>query len=168
MKRNFVQSARGRVGLFLCVLTGAAWIAPAQPVKSEAADVAVLRAELRRLALELLQHRAEFIQWKMHWVSAQLQQAQAERQRLGGERQAIEREIGELNLALTRAPGAEDDSRREELKGVRLPALEASERAAATREATWLGALSAANAQLTEIQKQAEHLESERRGRLSQ
>jgi hypothetical protein len=117
-------------------------------------DVAVLRAEVKRLAHELLQHRAEFIQWKMHWIKTELEQVKAERQRLASERQSVEREIGELNLASTNSPGAEDEARKDELKNVQMPALLAGERVATAREATLIAALNTENTQLAEIQKQ--------------
>jgi hypothetical protein len=158
MQLNFVSSARGWGRLFLCLLTGAAWIASAQPVKDEATDVAALRAEVQRLALELLQYRAELVQWKMHTISAELQQVQAERQRLAGERQVIEREIGDLNQTSANGSGAEDEGRREELNNVQLPALLASERAATMREATLAAALGSETARMTGIQKQMQHL----------
>jgi hypothetical protein len=158
MQLNHCQSARTSLRLFLCFLTAATWAASAQSVKDETTDVAVLRSEVQRLALELLRHRAEFIQWKMHWMRAELQQVQAERQRLTGERQSIEREIGELNHASTNSPGGENEDRKEELNGVQVPALLAGERAATTRESVLTAALSAENAQISEIQKQMERL----------
>jgi hypothetical protein len=159
MQSNSVHSTtRGRVGLFLCLLTGAGWAAPAQTVKDEPTDVAVLRAEVQRLALELLQSRAELIQLKMELLGTELQQVQGERQRLAGERQLIEREIGELNQASTNQPGAEDEGRKEELEAVQLPAILDNERAATTREATLVAALNAERARIDEIQKQVQRL----------
>jgi hypothetical protein len=158
MQWNLVQNARSWVRLFLCFLTGAAWIASAQSVKNDATDVAELRAEVQRLALELLKYRAELIQWKMDSIRAELQHVQAERQRLTGERQVIEREIGELNQVSTNGPGGEDELRREELRTVQLPTILDRERAATMREATLAAAFGAESARMTEIQKQAQRL----------
>ena len=158
MPLNLVPSARARAVLFLCLLTGAGWIAPAQSVKGEATGVAALRAEVQRLALELLQYRAELIEWKMQSMSAELQRVRAERQRLSSERQLIEREIGELHQASADGAGAEEEERKQELHNIQLPALLASERAVNAREAMLSAALSAESAQMTEIQKRAERL----------
>jgi hypothetical protein len=156
MRLNLVRSTRNRLAVFLCVLTGAAWIASAQ--SAEATDVAALRAEVQRLALELLKYRAELTQWKMHFMSAELQHVRAERQRINSERQLVEREIGELNQASANGAGAEDEERKQELNNILLPTLLASEQAANAREATLSAALSAESAQMTEIQKRAERL----------
>ena len=138
---------------FPCFLIAALCVTPAQSVRSDATDVTALRAEVQRLTLELLQYRAEFIQWKMHWIRTELQQVQTERQRLSSERRSIEQEIGELNLASTNNPGAEEEARKEELKSVQAPALMASERAATTREAALVAALNTEMARMAEIQK---------------
>ena len=158
MQRDFAQRARGRIGLSLLLLTGAAWIGSAQSVKDEINDVGALRAEVRRLALELLDCRAELVQWKVHVINAELAQVQAERQRLTGERQLIEREIGDLNPAPTSGSSAEDEGRREELNTVHLPTLLESERAVIKREESLTAALGVENARMTEIQKQAQRL----------
>jgi hypothetical protein len=158
MQRDFAQSVRGWIGLFLFLLIGAAWIGSAQSVKDEINDVGALRAEVRRLALELLECRAELVQWKVHVINAEVVQVQAERQRLTGERQLIEREIGDLNPVPTSGSGAEDEDRREELNTVHLPTLLENERAVIKREETLTAALGAENARMTEIQKQAQRL----------
>lgn len=158
MQWNSVQMARSGVLLFLCLVTGAAGIVPAQSGNGEAADIAALRAEVQRLALELLRYRAELTQWKMDSIGAELQHVQAERQRLTGERQMIEREIGELNQASTNGPGAEDEARREELKSVQLPLLVDRERAATVRESTLVAVFGTESARLTEIQKRVQRL----------
>jgi hypothetical protein len=154
MRLDLVQNFHGCLRILLCLLGGTAWIAPAQQAKEETSELVVLRAEVKRLAQQLLQHRAEFIQWKMHWIRAELEQVKSERQRLASERQSIEREIGELNLASTNGPGAEDEARREELKTVQVPALLAGERAATAREAALIAVLNTENTQMAEIQKQ--------------
>ena len=82
MQRDFAHSVRGWMSLFVFLLTGAAWISPAQSVKDETNDVAALRVEVRQLALELLECRAELVQWKVHLINAELLQVQAERQRI--------------------------------------------------------------------------------------
>jgi hypothetical protein len=157
MSLNFAPSARASLSLLLCLLTGAAGIASSQSVKEEPTDVAALRAEVQRLAVDLLQHRAEFIQWRMLWIRTELQQVQSERQRLSGERQSMEREIGALNQSSANGTNG-DDERKEELNSVQVPALLASERAAATREATLVAALNAESSQLAQIQKQVQRL----------
>jgi hypothetical protein len=164
MQLNLIRRVRGRFGLLLCILTGAVWIASAQPVKEEISDVAALRAEVQRLALQLLQYRAELIQWKMHSFSAELEHVRAERQRLNSERQLIEREIGELNQTSANGAGAEDEERRQELNNVQLPALLASEGAVNAREAMLSSALSTESAQMTDVQEQAERLATQARG----
>jgi len=158
MQRDFAHSVRGWMSLFVFLLTGAAWISPAQSVKDETNDVAALRVEVRQLALELLECRAELVQWKVHLINAELLQVQAERQRIAGERQLIEREIGDLTQAPTSGHGGEDEGRREELNMVHLPTLVASERAATMREEKLTAALGAENARMTEIQKQVQRL----------
>jgi hypothetical protein len=155
MNTNRFQSPRALAPLFLCLMTGAVWIAPAQTVRDESADVAALRAEVHRLASELLQYRADLIEWKMQTIRAHLQQVQAERQRLAGERQIMEREIGELSQG---SSGSGDEERREELNTVQLPALLTSERAASEREALLAAALGAETARMNGIHKQAERL----------
>jgi hypothetical protein len=158
MQVNLVRILRVWVSLFLCLLTGASGIASAQSAKEGPSDVAMLRAEVQRLTLELLRYRAEFIQWKMNSTSMELQQVQAERQRLIRERQLIEREIGDLNQFSADGPGGEDEGRREELKGIQLPAILELERTTTTREGTLVAALGAESARLTEIQKQVQRL----------
>lgn len=157
MPLNYFHRAPGRRRLLACLLMGAgACIAPAQSVKAEPNDAAALRAEVQRLALEVLQVRAELIQWKMDSIRAELQRVQAERQRVAGERRLIEREIGHLDQAATKGPGAEDQARREELNDVQLREMLATERTTAAREATLIAALSAESARMNEIQKQVE------------
>ena len=158
MQSNSISLSRRVTFLLLGLSIGTAWNAPAQTGKSEASDVAVLRAEVQRLSRELLQYRAELVEWKMQSLSAELRQVQAERQRLGSERQLVEREIGELNLASTNSPGAEDEGRREDLTNVQIPALLASETAARAREGTLASALSAENVRITEIRQQLQRL----------
>ena len=158
MKSNCIPIPRRVTGLFLCLWIGAAWNAPAQTGKSEVNDLAALRAEVQKLSRELLQYRAEFLEWKIQSLSIELRQVQAERQRLGIERQVIEREIGELNLASTNSPGAEDEGRRDELVNVQMPALLAGETAAIAREATLASALRAENARMMEIRQQLQRI----------
>ncbi len=151
------------LALALYLLTGAASAASAQAAKEDTSEIAALRAEVKQLASELLQHRSEYIQWKMHWIRIELEQVKAERQRLAAERQTIEREIGELNLASTNSPGAEDAERQEELKNVQVPALLAHERAVTARETALSAALNTESASMAGIQKQLERLTSQPR-----
>ena len=158
MQSNSIPLSRPVTFLLLGLSIGTSWNAPAQTGKSDVNEVASLRAEVQSLSRELLQYRAELIEWKMQSLSAELRQVQAERQRLGSERQLVEREIGELNLASTNNPGAEDEGRREDLANVQMPALLARETAARAREGTLASALSAENARITEIRQQLQRL----------
>jgi hypothetical protein len=159
MQVNIWPISSGMAGMFLCLLTGAACIAPAQT--NEVTATAALRDEVQKLKRELLLHRAELIVWKMQSIAAELRQVQSERQRLSSERQLIEREIGELNLASTNEPGSEDEGRREELNTVQLPALLAGERAATVRETTLAGALGAESTRMAEVRKQLQPMAPE-------
>lgn len=158
MKSNCNRTSRRVTGLVLFLWIGAGWNAPAQTGKSEGNDIAALRAEVQKLSRELLQCRAELLEWKIQSLSSELRQVQAERQRIGMERQVIEREIGELNLASTNSPGAEDEGRREELANVQMPALLAGETAAMAREATLASALRAESARIQEIRQQLQRM----------
>lgn len=157
MRNSFFNGLTGRLPVLLGVVALVVTTAPAQSVDGGAAEVTLLRAEVKRLRLELLQHRAEFLEWKIRWISSELQQVQGERQRLSAERRQVEWEISELNHGSTNT-SAEDAARREDLNGVRLPALLGGERAVVNREAALAAALQLENTQLTAIQKQIQGL----------
>jgi hypothetical protein len=167
MQSNYTSIPWPVTSLFLCLLIGAVRLAPAQTGKSDGNEVAELRAEVQRLSRELLQYRAELIHWKMQSLGAELRQVQTERQRLSAERQLIEREIGELNLASTNSPGAENEGRREELVNVQMPALLAAETAIAATEGTVAAALGAENTRLVEIRQRLRQMTPALQGHIS-